>query len=64
MMRRMADDAMARVAYVEGRERALLERSDGRMTFTLAGLRFQALGSRLWLAYMTLWVAIFDMRRR
>jgi hypothetical protein len=60
----MADDAMARVAYVEARERGALEASDGRMTFTLAGLRFQALGSRMWLAYVTLWAAILDVRRR
>ena len=64
MMRRMADDAMARVAYVEAREHECLEARDGRMTFTLAGLRFQALGSRLWLAYMTLWIAIIDVGRR
>jgi hypothetical protein len=60
----MARDASERVAYVEARERALLEECAGRQTFMLAGLRFQALGSRMWLAYMTLWVAIFEAVRR
>ena len=64
MMRRLADDAAKRVEYVEARERALLELSGGRETFMLAGMRFQAIGSRLWLAYMTLWVCLADMRRR
>jgi hypothetical protein len=64
MMRKMAEDAISRVEYVEARERALLEHSGGRLTFTLAGLRFQAIGSRAWLAYITLWVAIVDTMRR
>jgi len=64
MMRNMAADAARRVAYIEARERALLEESGGRLTFALAGARFEAIGSRAWLAYMTLWVAVFDVMRR
>jgi hypothetical protein len=64
MMRTLADDASKRVAYIEARERALIEESGGRLTFAVAGCRFEAIGSRAWLAYMTLWVALFDAMGR
>jgi len=63
VLRKLAEDAAQRVEYVEAREQAMLEATGGRETFTLAGLRFQAIGSRLWLAYMTLWVCLADLRR-
>jgi hypothetical protein len=64
VLRKLAEDAARRVEYVEARERAMLEASGGRETFMLAGMRFQAIGSRLWLAYMTLWVCLAELRRR
>ncbi len=63
-MRALAEDAARRVADMEARERAMLEEFCGRQTFALAGLRFEAIGPRLWLAYVTVWVAIMDLARR
>ena len=61
---RLADRSSTRITELEAAERARLGNAGALQTFAVARIRFEAAGSRLWVAYLTLWVGLFEGMRR